>query len=123
METFKLATKHRLRIQTNKGLLSAEQLWDLSLEDLDTLAVALEAEYKESGKKSFLVKKTEKDKIAKLKFDLVLEVLNTKSEEAQEATEKAEIKAHNEKIIGLIAEKRDEALSKKSIKELEAMLK
>ena len=53
MENFKQASKEKLRIQTNKGLLSVEQLWDLSLSDLDILAVSLENEYKESGKKSF----------------------------------------------------------------------
>lgn len=123
METFKQATKQKLRIQTNRGLLSVEQLWDLSLEELDSLAVSLEEAYKESGKKSFLVKKSEKDKTTKLRFDVVLDVLNTKSEEAQALTEAKEIKEHNNKIIELIAEKQDESLKGKSIKQLEAMLK
>jgi len=123
MENFKQATKEKLRVQTNRGLLSTEQLWDLSLDELDTLAVSLEAEHKESGKKSFLVKKSVKDKTAKLRFDVVLEILNAKSDEAQAATEAKEIKEHNEKIITLIAEKQDESLKGKSIKQLEAMLK
>lgn len=123
MENFKSATQQKLRFQTSKGLLSTEQLWDLSLTDLDTLAVSLESEYKDSGKKSFLVTKSAKDKTAKLKFDVVVDVLTTKVEEAQQATEKAENKAHNEKILNLIAEKKDDALSKKSVKELESMLK
>lgn len=123
MENFKSATQQKLRFQTSKGLLSTEQLWDLSLTDLDTLAVSLESEYKDSGKKSFLVTKSAKDKTAKLKFDVVVDVLTTKVEEAQQATEKAENKAHNEKILNLIAEKKDDALSRKSVKELESMLK
>ena len=55
MENFKLASQQKLRFKTNKGDLSTEQLWDLSLEDLDALAVALEAQHKQSAKKSFLV--------------------------------------------------------------------
>ena len=85
MENFKLASQQKLRFQTNKGLLSVEQLWDLSLEDLDALAVSLETEHKESGKKSFLVKTSAKDKTAKLRFDVVLDVLNTKVEAEQAA--------------------------------------
>ena len=123
MENFKQASKEKLRIQTNKGLLSVEQLWDLSLSDLDILAVSLENEYKESGKKSFLSKSSSKDKTTKLKFDVVLEVLNTKFEESEAAKEAKENKEHNQKIFQLIEEKQGEALKGKSIKELEKMLK
>lgn len=123
MENYKNATQQKLRFQTNRGLLSTEQLWDLSIEDLDTLAVSLEAQHKESGKKSFIVTKSVKDKTTKLRFDIVLDVLTTKVEEAQAASEAAEVKEHNKKIIGLIADKQDEALKGKSVKQLEAMLK
>lgn len=123
MENLKLASQQKLRFQTNKGSLSTEQLWDLSLEDLDELAVSLETEHKQSGKKSFLVKTSAKDRTTKLRFDIVLDVLNTKVEEMQAAAEAAEIKEHNKKIIQLISEKQDESLKGKSIKQLEAMLK
>lgn len=123
MENFKQATKEKLRFQTSKGLLSTEQLWDLSLTDLDQLAVSLQEQYEESGKKSFLVKRSVKDKTTKLKFDVVLDVLQTKSEELEEAKQKAEDKKHNEKILQLIAEKQDESLKGKTIKQLEAMLR
>lgn len=120
---YKEASKQKLRFPTTKGNLTTEQLWDLSLTDLDELAVALEQEHKESGKKSFLVAKSVKDKTAKLRFDIVIDVLTTKVEEADAARIKAEDKEHNEKIIGLIQDKKDESLKGKSIKELEKMLK
>jgi len=123
MENYKKASQLKLRFQTNKGSLAVEQLWDLSLTDLDALAVSLENEYKQSGKKSFLVASSEKDKTAKLRFDVALDVLTTKVEEAQAQAEAKEIKEHNEKIITLIAEKKDESLKGKSVKQLEAMLK
>lgn len=123
MENFKQATKEKLRFQTSKGNLTTEQLWDLSLTDLDNLAVELQNQYEESGKKSFLVKRSVKDKTTKLKFDVVLDVLQTKSEELEEAKQKAEDKAHNEKIIQLISEKKNEELKGKSVKQLEAMLR
>lgn len=123
MDNFKLASQQKLRFQTNKGLLSTEQLWDLSLDDLDLLTISLDEEYSKSGKKSFLVKSSLKDKTTKLRFDIALDVLNTKNEEQQAAAEAREIREHNKKIIALIAEKEEEGLKKKSKKELEAMLR
>ena len=120
---YKQASKEKLRIQTNKGLLSVEQLWDLSLTELDTLAVNLEAAYKESGKKSFLVTKSVKDKTTKLLFDIVLDILTTKVEESELAREAKDNKEHNQKILNLIVEKKEGDLKEKSVKELEKMLR
>jgi hypothetical protein len=120
---YKQASQLKLRFATTKGMLSTEQLWDLSLTELDDLAVSLEEKYKNSKGKSFLEKKTTKDKGIKLQFDIALDVLNTKVEEQQTLQKAADDKAHNEKIITLIAEKQDESLKGKTIKELEAMLR
>lgn len=119
---YKEASKQKTRFQTSKGMLSVEQLWDLSLTELDTLAVSLEEEYKNSKGKSFLDKKATKDKTLKLKFDIVLEILNDKVAEQEAAATKLKNKAHNQKILELIASKTDEALKGKSLSQLEAML-
>ena len=123
MDIYKLASQQGLRFQTSKGLLTLDQLWSMSIDDLDTLVVSLNKEYEQSDKKSFVVKKTTKDKTAKLKFDVALDVLNTKMEAEQAASEALEIKEHNKKILKLIAEKKDDSLKGKSLKQLEAMLK
>lgn len=120
---YKEATRQRLRFVTPQGTLSTEQLWDLSIPVLDTLAVRLEEEHKESGKKSFVVKKSAKDKTAKLRFDIVLDILTTKVEEAEILRGAADIKEHNQKLLALIAEKKDDELRGKSVAELEKMLK
>lgn len=123
MDNFKQATREKVRFQTAKGPLSTEQLWSLSIEDLDALAVSLDAEHKQSGKKSFLTKTTAKDKTVKLKFDVVIEVLNSLVAEIDAQAEAKEIKEHNEKIFDAIAEKEGIELKGKSIKQLKAMLK
>lgn len=123
MDNFKLATKCKLRFSTPKGSLSTEQLWDLSLNALDSLAVELDEQMQQSGKKSFLKKTTQEDKVLKLQFDIVLEIMNTKNEEMQAASKAKEIKEHNDKIIALIAEKQDESLKGMSIEELQGMIK
>lgn len=119
---YKEASKQRLRFATNKGNLTTEQLWDLSLTDLDNLAVAMEVEHKESGKKSFLTTRSVKDKTAKLRFDIVLDILNTKVEEAEELQKLKDRKERNKKILSIIEEKKDDSLKGKSVKQLEALL-
>lgn len=123
MDNFKQAVKQKLRVSTNKGLLSVEQLWDLSISDLDTLAVSLEEAYNNSKGKSFLAKKTIKDKDIKLQFDIVLDILETKVAEQEAISEAKEIKEHNQKILKLIEDKKEEDMKGMSIKQLTAMLK
>lgn len=120
---YKQASQIKLRFNTSKGSLAIEQLWDLSLTDLDNLAVSLEEAYKNSKGKSFLDKKTTKDRTIKLQFDIVLDILSTKVEEADAIRDAKEVKEYNQKILGLIADKKDEELKGKSVKELEKMLK
>ncbi len=124
MEMYKQASKQQLRFPTNVGMLTTEQLWNLGITDLDKLAVALEEAYnKAKGKKTFLQIKSEEDKTAKLRFDIALDILTTKVEEMEEARTAQETKEHNQKILGLMAEKRDAQLKGKSLKELEKLLK
>ena len=120
---YKEASRKKTRFATSKGSLSAEQLWDLSIADLDTLAVSLDEAYKSSKGKSFVEKRTTKDKDLKMQFDIVLDILQTKVEERDSLQEAAENKEHNKKILELIAKKKDGELEGKSVKELEAMLR
>ena len=120
---YKEASKQKLRFSTTKGTLSTEQLWDLSINELNDLAVSLDTAFNESGKKSFLATKSVKDKTAKLRFDIALDILTTKVEESDNLKTKAEDKAHNEKIMGLIQDKTEDSLKKKSVSELKKMLK
>lgn len=123
MDNFKQAGRERLRFFTDKGSLSVEQLWHLTIPELDNLAVSLEEAHKASGKKSFVVKRSVKDKTAKLRFDIVLDILQTKVEEQELAANAADVKAHNEKIFKLIQDKEEGELAGKSVDELRKMLK
>jgi hypothetical protein len=98
-------------------------LWDLSVNDLDTLAVSLEEKYNNSKGKSFLDKKTTKDKNVKLQFDIVLDILQSKIEEMEILRDAKETKEYNQKILGLIQEKKEDSLKGKTIKELESLLR
>lgn len=121
--SYKKASKQKLRVLTSQGPLSVEQLWDLPITSLDAIAVKLEEDYKASGGKSFLETKSKKDKDLKLSFDVVLDILQTKLADSEKASKSAETKAHNQKILGLIANAKDDELKGKTVEELEEMLK
>ena len=120
---YKKASQLKLRFETSKGSLSVEQLWSLSLTDLDTIAVSLEESVGKSKTKSFLDDKSLEDKVTSLKFDIVFDVLTTKLELQEAKRKELQNKSNNEKIMRLIAEKQDSELQNKSIDELMAMLK
>ena len=105
------------------GLVSTEQLWELPIPVLDRLAVESEKQYKSSGEKSFVVAKSKKDKLLKLQFDIVLDVLETKVEKRDELAAEGDKKTHNQKILGLIAEKEEEELKDLDVKDLKKLLK
>lgn len=119
---YKELLRKKERFQTTKGNLSLEQLWDLTANELNDLAVALDSAYEASGKKSYITTRSVKDKTTKQKFDVVIDILNTKLEEAAEAVARKERKEKNAKILAIIADKEDESLKGKTKKQLLAML-
>ena len=123
MSIFLKATRDRIRFQTSVGSLSTEQLWDLNLNQLDTLAVSLEKAYENSKGKSFLDRKSKKDKGIKLQFDVCLAILEYKKAAEGKAATAADTRAHNQKILSLIQSKKEQELQELSVEELEDMLK
>jgi hypothetical protein len=122
-QIYKKASKQRLRVSTEKGPLSVEQLWDLPIVSLDKLAVSLEESYKKSGKKSFLEIESKKDKELKLKFEIVLDILQTKVENADKASKANQTRSENNKLNEIIQRKKDVALESLTIEELEKRIK
>ena len=122
MSVFKTASRSKTRVQTTRGLLSAEQLWDLPIDELDKLAVTLEDDLQKSGRKSFLKKQSPKDEIAELKFNLVREILESKVAESEKAQADQAKKQSNERILTLIQNKKEKALESLTVEELEKLL-
>ena len=120
---YKTAARTRLRIKTGRGMVSVEDLWDLSLVELNNLAKGLNKELKRQDEEDFLGENTKEDEITKLKFDIIIDVITTKKKERDAASTAADNKAHNQKILELIAAKEAEELKGKSIEELKGLLK
>lgn len=119
---YKKASKLKLRFSTSKGNLSTEDLWDLSLEQLDAIAVKLDEQIEKSPRKSFIKTISKVNETLELKFAIVKDVIDTKMAE-QAARENQQAKsAQRQKILELIAEKEDFELKGKSADELRKML-
>lgn len=121
---FEKATRKKLRFVTNKGHISVEDLWDLSLEQLNELAKKLNKEVKdEQAEEDFLEDdENKKESLVKLRFDVVISILKTKKAEAKERENEVKRKAQKEKLLEIISKKQDSALEELSEEELKKRL-
>lgn len=122
LNIFEQASRQKFRYATNRGNITTEDLWDLSLEDLDTAAKALNKQVKSSSEESFIKKTTTSNKKLELQLEVVKSIINTKLEEQENRKLAAERKQKREKLIELIAKKEDDSMSRKSIASLKAEL-
>lgn len=122
---FDKATRLKLRFESNKGLLSVEQVWDLSLTALNEMAKSLSRQVKaaETDEEDFIGTKSNVDSELQLRFDVVKHIIGVKLKERDESASAAERKANNQVILELIQRKKQQELEGKSVEELEALLK
>lgn len=124
-DIFERATRQKLRFETPKGLLSVEELWGLPLErgqiSLDSIAEGLDELLNRSKKGSFVNKERSADPTIKLRFDIVLHIINVRlAEDEARAASKAEAE-RQQKILEIIAVKEDDHLRGLPIDELRAL--
>ena len=118
---FEYVTRNKVRFPF-KGLISVEDLWDLSLTNLDSIYKTLNKQIKQSEEESLLNTKTTVDKELDVQIAIVKHIVAVKLAE-QEAREKASAKkAQKQKIMAIIASKQDEALQNSSVEDLQKML-
>lgn len=126
---YKIASRKKLRIQTNRGMLSVEQLWDLSKEDIGELAKSIRKRINDQkgvtgdSELDFLKPSAQTEEtIDELTFRILKDIYQTKQTEEDKAHRRAAARENNRKILELIAKKQDQELENKSIEELEKML-
>lgn len=118
---FEYATRNKVRFSF-RGLISVEDLWDLSLTNLDSIYKELNKQSKQSEEESLLNIKTQEDELLNVQIEIVKHIVSVKLAE-KEAREKASAKkAQKQKIMSIIAAKQDEALQNSSIDDLQKML-
>lgn len=121
MSMFEIATRKKYRFPF-RGIITAEDLWDLSLAQLDTVYKTLSKEAKTENEEESLMDGKKEDQDLLNKLDIVKHVFNAKKTEAEAAATAMEKKRQKERLLELIAQKQDAALADKSIEELTAMV-
>ena len=118
---FEVATKSKFRFNF-KGSIAVEDLFDLSVKELDAVFKNLNSQLKQVKEESLLDQKTEEDKELDTKIEIVKYIVKTKLEEKDVALKAKTTKEQKQKILEILASKKDESLQGKSIEELTAML-
>lgn len=118
---FEYATRNKVRF-SYKGLISVEDLWDLSVTELDNIYKELNKRVKQSQEESLLAVKTEVDEKLEAMIAIVKHIVTVKLAE-QDAREKAAAKKEQkQKIMAIMAKKQDESLENASMEDLQKML-
>jgi hypothetical protein len=123
---YKEASRLKLRFGViGSGVLSVEQLWDLSQTQLASAIKAVKKVLVKDNddELSFLENKNVVDTENQLRFDILKDIYMTKKGEAEEIRNVAATKEHNKKIDELIAAKQESKLQELSIEELEKLRK
>ena len=124
METGKLfetATRNKMRFPF-RGMISVEDLWDLSLTNLDSVFKTLNAEAKKSEEESLLETKSKENEELSNKIEIVKYIVNIKLEEKkarENARKSAEMK---QRLLEIKAKRQDAALENMSDEDLDKML-
>lgn len=127
MNLFEQAARIKLRFESVKGLLSAEDLWDLPLTSaksvsLDGIARALYHQLRSGNDVSFVNPGTTANTTDQLRFDLVKHVIDTKMIENAAAADADKRKEKKQHLLGIIAQKEGEALTALSVDDLRKMV-
>jgi len=123
MEMFEKATRMKLRFDVPTiGRVTAEDLWDLSPELLDSTYKRLSSIKKQTEEDSLLGSKSKENKRVSLSIEIVKHVFQIKDEEAKKRALVRENAEQRRKLLEMIAAKQDKELDTKSVEELQAMV-
>lgn len=114
---FEIATRNRYRFNY-KGVMTVEDLWSLRVEDLDAIFKALNRQKKTADEDSLLATKSAEDTELANKIELVKYIVSVKLAEAADRVSAAEKKAQRDKILEIVAKKKDKALEDMGIEDL-----
>lgn len=118
---FEQASRLKLRFETTKGLLSVEDLWQLSLQSLDTIAKAVNRKLKEVAEESFIptpIRTNSASAELQLKLDLLKHVITTLDAETKAKLARSKRQADLAQLRQLAAAKTNEALASQSLEDI-----
>lgn len=120
---FVTASKHKFRYPY-KGLISTEDLWDLNLEQLDSIYKTLNKEMHVVHEDSLLTVKprSDGDTVLEMEIEIVKYIFEEKIEAARRMEAAVANEAKKRRILEVLAKKQDESYNNMSEDELREML-
>lgn len=122
MNIFERAVRSKLRFRSNKGMLSVEDLFDMSLASLDQLAITVNKRLKESSEESFISQEPSPNTEDQLRLDLLKHVIQSKLVAQQAAKTRTENMARKAQLMNLLAEKKLESMKNMSEEDIKKEL-
>jgi hypothetical protein len=117
---YKQALRQNIRFEF-KGLRSTEELWDLSVEQLDSIFQTLNAQRKTKSEESLLSTQNEETAELDLKLEIIRDIVGTLLQEKAAREEAANKAIRKQKVLEAIARKKDDELGNLSVNELEEL--
>jgi len=118
---FEMATRSQFRFAF-KGMISVEDLWQLSPRELDSIFKSLNSELKKVKEESLLEVKSMEDQILDTKIEIVKHIFNVKQEEEQLRLNEKQNKEKKQKLMAILANKQDQDLLNMSAEEIQKMI-
>ena len=118
---FELASRMKIRF-AYRGMITVEDLWDLSVQELDRIFQKLNKALKESKEESLLSPQAKEDSELNVQVAIVRHIVEVKLAEAAIALAAVERKAKKQKILAILADKQDDSLRNMSQEDLTKML-
>lgn len=122
---FEQASRVKLKFKLNNGIANVDDLWDLSLESLDSLARQLNKTIKDEEDISFIKEKSSANKLTELRFEIVKHVIAVKLAEKEKAKDSAAKSERKQAILKILSDKEYQSLQATSkedlLKELESL--
>lgn len=122
MSIFERATRNKIRFASNKGLLSSEDLFDLSLTALDNIAKNVNKQIKAEAEESFIEVKSRVSSDLELQLDILKFIIADKLATQEANRKRAETNAKKSQIEDIILRKKSKELEDLPVEELEKML-
>jgi hypothetical protein len=105
-----------------KGMISVEDLWDLSLTNLDSVFKTLNAEVKKFEEESLLHTKSKEDEEISNKIEIVKYIVNVKLNEKKKRENDIKNAKTRQKLLEIKAKRQNAALENMSDEELDKAL-
>jgi len=109
---FEVAVRNKIRFPF-KGVVSVEDLWDLSTKDLDSVFKTLNSQVKQAKEESLLDTKTKEDEVLDMQIEIVKYIVKVKLEEDSLRLQAKEQREKKQKLLSILSAKQEEDLQNK----------